>query len=188
MIKKIFFTFFIAVLLCKTIYPKNLTLKTGFTSNVNRESIHNYWNSKTGGELALSVPLLNGSTSAGMSFNQYESTTEDIPDYKCFLFYLNWSFRFNLITDFSFYPGIEIGNYQVLFDDDSVVEQLQTERELYLGISSELVYYLTEKFSIYGMVRHFRVYTNKKIDLTYVSTGLKYDFKMPGFISSFLYD
>jgi len=157
-------------------------------ANVNSNQFHEYWDSKYGVEGFFSAPFYFGYIQLGASYMSFTGKSSSQPNFKSYLFYLQWGYKFVLISNFDLFINALIGIYQMNFDESSTVVspgQL-TEREFSAGLSTSLTYSISNSWRININARYIRIFTHTQINLIFISAGITKSFSSPDWLKDFL--
>ena len=169
--------------------PKFETFSLGinYQSNISRNEFNKYWLSDGGLEGFFSTPFYFGEAQFGLVYTSFSAKSDEQPDFQSFLFYLQWGYKFNLLTNFSFALNVSAGLFQMSFSDfDTDVDPgLLSERELALGVSTIFSYTFFSNWNLNLQVNYLHVFTNKKIEFMNLGIGVSKTFSSPQWLKDF---
>ena len=108
------------------------------------------------------------------------------PDYLNIFLYLGWGLEFEILKGFTWYNGIQIGNYQMYFDDYEIHESQRIESELGVGLSTRVGFNIKNSWMVQGILTYQYVYTKKPLEFLILKAGIGYGFDTPKWLQEFL--
>ncbi|HEY7750721.1 MAG TPA: hypothetical protein VH917_00395 [Ignavibacteriaceae bacterium] len=160
-----------------------------YVSNVNEETLHNYWSSGSGFEGYFATPFFIGNFQVGLTYLPFEGKTESYPDFNSYLIYVQWGYRFYLPHNFSLSVDALTGIDQLDFDESAeaiISEGEIAEREIAIGLSSTISFEIVPTWNLNFLTSYQRIYTKERIDLINLSIGLSKSFDSPEWLKDFL--
>jgi len=99
---------------------------------------------------------------------------------------MGWGVEFKTLRLLKFYSGLNIGSFQMDFEDEDIEEGLVSESELGIEFMLRLSFQILKNANLNIEGSYLRIFTNMKIDLLYVSAGIDYSFNSPDWLRDFL--
>lgn len=158
-----------------------MSLSLSYTINVNHNQFHDYWRPGQGVNLAIQTPFHWGVVQAGLQYVPHRSHTIT-PSFDSYYLFLGWGFPFQLLRRIHWLNALQAGNYYMVFDDSQINVTQRHESELGMALYSVLSWRIYKQFHSYGAVRYLKVFTYKHLELTYLSFGVAYVLKTPGWL------
>ncbi|GIV62274.1 MAG: hypothetical protein KatS3mg044_1140 [Rhodothermaceae bacterium] len=155
------------------------------TVNVNHSPLHTFWQARPGVELSVSTPFYRGRAEAGGILHPYTARTAEVPSFSGLLLFAGWGLRVPIAPRLAVEGGARLGNYRMTFDDDTF-PGLRTEHELTVALRSTLIGRLHPNLSLYVAGNYMKSYTFIRLKLLHVSAGLRYTFRTPDWLKTFL--
>ena len=167
---------------------ESFSIGINILSNVNSTQFHEYWDPKYGAEGFINTPFYFGNIQLGVSYMPFKSRSSNQPDFKSYLFYLQWGYTFNLISNFELSINGLIGIYQMNFDENStaVASGQLTEREFSAGLSTSLSYTFFNSWRINLNANYIRIFTHTRINLIFIAAGITKSYSSPDWLKDFL--
>jgi len=165
---------------------QSATFRINLVTNINRNTLHQYWNPLLGGEAEIETPFYAGEIRVGLHLYQFNGKTDDYPDYLVGFFYIGWGVEIPLISQLGWFNGIRLGSYQMGFDDTDINPTQRVESELAVGIDTGLNLKLSSRWQGHVGIGYIAVFTQKKIELLNLSVGISYTINSPDWLREFL--
>ena len=160
-------------------------LRLGGTSNVNRNFLHEFWQSGTGVEAALATPFYVGFLELGTAIHRYEAD-QDVPGFGALWLYTGWGLGVDVADRFRLDGSARLGNYRMSFDDASEFAGVATENELGVMLNARLAVRLVGPVSVYASGSYLQAYTFLRLKLWYASAGLSIRTPSPDWLKNIL--
>ena len=154
--------------------------------NGNQNQFHDYWEPSTGLELQFEMPFYFGQFEIGMQAANNKGRNEQLPDYLSVNSFIGWGYQTKLSSKFGWYLGFRLGNYYMNFDDDAIAVELKTESEFAVGLKSRIHFMFNKNMSLQLSGLYTTIYTNKRIELSFISVGISKKFVTPLWLRKFL--
>ena len=163
---------------------QTLTLHAGATLNVNRETLHQYWQPGAGVALSLQTPFYLGVLELSSGFHHYGAAQENLDAFNAVPLALGWGPRIMLTPRLHLSLLGRVGNYLMFFKH--LPPSRSQESELMLGVRAQLSYRVAGPWSLTFTGSYHRVFTHVRIDLWYVTLGVSRQLRTPGWLKTFL--
>lgn len=138
----------------------------------NQDAFFRYWKAGSGFSGAVNSPFYFGRAELGLEYHKYPVKIEGIPMMEAFYFYSGWSYPLEK-AGFSLSPGVRLGNYRMIFDDESSPFRSESdESEFSTGFTIDAQYIISNKIGISLSASHTTVHTYNKLYIMYVGGGL----------------
>lgn len=162
-----------------------ISASVGRAENVNRTDIHEFWAGDAGAEIALSTPFYVGEAELGVALHRYDALDQEVPRFHVLFTHLGWRINLSPFDLVSWYNGFEMGNYRMTFDEETF-QGVRNESELTLGLQTrfELRYSAIVRF--YAAGRYMRTYTQPRMQLAFVSGGVRVTLDSPDWLMTIL--
>lgn len=168
---------------------ETFTIGADYTSNINKETLHNYWDSKNGFNAYFSTPFYFGNAQLGLIYLPFEGKTVEYPSYNSNLLYVQWGYELNLPINFFISFNVLAGVYSLNYDE-AAEEMISpgeiSEREFSSGLSSMLGYKIFGGWNLNFSTSYLNIFTSKEINLINISFGLSKTFDSPQWMRDFL--
>ncbi len=180
-----------ALCLCACALPlqaqpfETLELSVTGTVNVNRNLLHEFWRAEPGGGLNVTTPFYLGFAEAGGLLHRYGVQTGAVPRFDALLVYAGWGLRLRLAPRLTWQNGFRVGNYRMMFDDDTFAG-VRNESELALSLHSSLSLRLSGRMAVRVSGSYTKVFTFLRLKLFHVSAGVTYRMRTPEWLREFL--
>ncbi len=163
----------------------NLTLSFSIHANTNHGQFHEYWQRGRGLDLNCATPFYLGRARLGVQASLFEKKS-DVPEFYSLYYYLEWGFDIPLTNRIDWFNGLRSGSFAMTFDDDEINETQVTESELCLGISSSINAKITNQLAVNLTGSYQKVFTRKRLELTFILIGMNYTFDTPSWLREIL--
>jgi len=167
---------------------QSISVQAGATTNVNRTRLHDDWQPGGGAEAVVAVPFYAGYLEAAAAYHRYQPrTAADVPAFQAFLLQLGWGLEQPLTSWISARAGLRVGNYRMAFDVNGDLERAEmTENELTTALQGQVVFRLTDRWSLVAAGSYQRTFTRIRMNLVYTTVGVRYTFDSPFWLQTFL--
>jgi len=155
-----------------------------YTNNLNRNVFHDTWHPSGGIKGFFETPFYFGKTQIGLRLMYFNTNDFDIPEFPSWFVYVGWGMEFKALRLLRFYSGLNIGSFQMNFED--INPGLRSESELGIEFMVRLSFQILKNANLNIEGSYLRIFTNIKIDLLYVSAGIDYSFSSPDWLKDFL--
>lgn len=162
-----------------------IAIAGGPALNVSRSSFHDHWTSGRGGELVAAVPFYLGEAELGTALHRYETVDSDVPRFDALHAFVGWGLDFSTDATYRWHNGLRIGNYRMTFDEDTY-SGVRNESELIVGVVSRVDVPVSPAASLFVAARYSRIFTSPRLDLAYVSGGIRLSFATPRWLQTVL--
>jgi hypothetical protein len=161
-----------------------LRLRVAGARNVNREPLHDFWRAGTGAAVSLTTPFYVGSVGAGGTFIPFRTRDGARPNFRALLLALDWGLELPAPRPLYARAAARIGDFVMLIDNPDV--WLDSESELFVGgeLSAGLQLRRDLAFAVAGSFA--RVHTRPSLDLAFVTVGIEYVTRTPGWLRTIL--
>jgi len=157
-----------------------------YTNNFNRNIFHNTWHPSGGIKGFFETPFYFGRTQFGLRIMNFKTKDLNIPEFSSWFVYAGWGVEFKTLRLLKLYTGLNIGSFQMDFEDEDIEEGLVSESELGIEFMVRLSFQILKNANLNIEGSYLRIFTNIKIDLLYVSAGIDYSFSSPDWLKDFL--
>ncbi len=164
---------------------ETVEVRLGGMSNVNRNFLHAFWKPGAGAEAAIATPFYLGFVEVGGAFHRYEAGPASVPAFDAVLLYAGWGLRLDVADRLRLEGGGRIGDYRMSFDEVTFAG-VRNENELALLLQARLALRPAGPVSVYVAGSYMKVYTFVRLNLWYVSAGLSYRLRSPGWLKDLL--
>ncbi len=164
---------------------ETLEVRAGGMLNVNRNFLHAFWREGYGGEAAIATPFYLGYAEVGGAFHRYRVEQPTVPAFNALLLYAGWGLGLDVAGRLRLEGGGRIGNYRMSFDEVTFTG-VRNESELALLLHTRVTVRAAGPVSVYAAGSYMKVYTFVRLNLWYVSAGLSYRLRSPGWLKDFL--
>ena len=167
---------------------QSVSVQAGATTNVNRTRLHDDWQPGGGAEAVVAVPFYAGYLEAVAAYHRYQPrSTADVPAFDAFLLQLGWGLEQPLTSWIAAYAGVRVGNYRMAFDVNGDLERAEmTENELVTALQGQIVFDVTDRWSLLAAGSYQRTFTRIRMDLVYTTVGVRYTFDSPSWLQTLL--
>ena len=163
-----------------------ITFRLNFLTNTNRNTFHQYWDPKIGMEGVGEMPFYLGSIEGGLHLFSFEGKSGDYPEFTSTYIFVGWGMNIPFSKDFSWYNGLRIGIYQMRFDDNEIHPTQALESELGMGLSTRFDIGIYSKLNLHLGADYIAVFTQKRLEFTFLKIGVSYTIDSPGWLREFL--
>jgi hypothetical protein len=164
-----------------------IELRAGGAYNVNRDVFHDFWQPGYGLEAAVATPFYLGMAEAGAALHRYEALHAGPPAFNAFLPYVGWGLQLDPAAFLSWYAGVRVGVYRMMFDDEEAFRAERIEHEFAMGFNTRLDLHVPQGIGLFVDVRFMQAYTYVRFRTVYVSAGLSYRLSSPEWLRTLLY-
>jgi hypothetical protein len=161
----------------------DISVGLGIAANVNRTTLHEYWDAGPGLELTFDTPFYLGSAELGAQYERFAAKEQPQPDFQSLFAFLGWGYDWAATTRLSWYNGLRAGSFVQLYDISS---SEKFEQELGLSLVSRLRISLGVGWNLDISARYREIFTHERIGLFYVAGGISRTFKSPRWLREFL--
>jgi hypothetical protein len=116
--------------------------------NSNQNAFHEFWEPEFGAELLSEMPFYLGDIQAGVHLYPYSGRSSYQPNFLSVYVFVGWGLGLRLSPGIRWYNGLQIGSYQMSFDDSDIDESYwlaYADTNVYLGIGHYVqMYYLAD--------------------------------------------
>ena len=181
------------ILLCSSLSAKNsnvpfetFKISLNTAANVNKNIFHEYWDQSPAVDLMIEFPFYTGLIQTGLQATRNSSVKSGVAGYTSIFLYLGWGWEIALPCRLKWYNGVQVGNYEMIFDENRRSDAEKRESELGGGIYSRLAASIKANwsFSIYSSYR--KIYTHQQIHHTFIGIGIGYSLYAPRWLREFL--
>jgi len=162
----------------------SLSISIQLIQNVNRNIFHKFYEPRNGIRTSITTPFYWGDVQASLQVLPYSNKGQNYADFTGIQPNLKWGKQLYLSERLSWFNGGGIGWHIFYFSDKVVAGQI--ESELSTSYMSQLNYLVHKKISLSLEISKDTIFTYKKIDLVYISFGINYLTKTPGWMKLFL--
>jgi hypothetical protein len=161
-----------------------LRLRLSGAQNVNHEPLHDFWRAGTGAAVSLTTPFYVGSVGASGTFIPFRTRDGARPNFRALLLALDWGLELPAPPPERTTAAARIGDFVMLIDNPDV--WLDSESELFVGgeLSAGLQLRRDLAFAVAGSFA--RVHTRPSLDLAFVTVGIEYVTRTPGWLRTIL--
>ena len=163
-----------------------IAIRINGTVNSNRNTFHEFWEPEFGAELLLDMPFYQGDIQVGIHLYPYSGRSSNQPDFLSVYIFVGWGFGLRLSPEIRWYNGLQIGSYQMHFDDSDIHESQALESELGVGLNTRFDFSLTNSWSVQTGAVYLHVYTKKPLVFIMITAGLSYTFEAPDWLREFM--
>jgi len=167
---------------------QSVSVQAGATTNVNRTRLHDDWQPGGGAEAVVAVPFYAGHLEAVAAYHRYQPRgSADVPAFDAFLLQLGWGLEQPLTSWISAQAGVRVGNHRMAFDVNGDLERAEmTENELVTALKGQVVFDVTDRWSLLAAGSYQRTFTRIRMDLVYTTVGVRYTLDSPSWLQIFL--
>jgi hypothetical protein len=163
-----------------------INLVLDYAWNTNRNGYHEYWDANNGFGAAARTPFYLGSIEVGCQIASNHANRAVCPEYLSLFGFFGWGAGHRISGDISWYNGLRLGNYYMQFDDEMAVRTVRNESELAYEFISEIGFSPVENYTVSLSGRYRKIFTHRRIHLSYISLGIARSFGTPGWLRDFL--
>lgn len=164
----------------------SIDLFAGLNININEGDLSEYWNPGKGISVNITTPFYAGTIGIGVDALFFNSKSNNQPDYKSFFINLSWMQGIKIYDPAELRLGVKFGSYNMLFAENNQSEFETNESELAIAAAGTLQIRLYKKLYLNICPELLTVFTNKRMKLFNISTGLSYSFDSPLWIKRIL--
>jgi len=157
-----------------------------YTNNFNRNIFHDTWHPSGGIKGFFETPFYFGKMQIGLRLMNFNSKDLNIPEFFSWYIYAGWGVEFKTLKVLKLYSGLNISSFQMNFKDEDIEPGLRSESELGIEFMVRLSFQILKNANLNIEGSYFRIFTNQKINLLYVSAGFDYSFNSPDWLRDFL--
>lgn len=161
-----------------------LRIRLSGARNVNHEPLHDFWRAGTGAAVALTTPFYVGSVGVGGTFIPFRTRDSSHPNFRALLLALDWGFELPAPGPVHARAVARIGDFVMLIENPDV--WLDSESELFVGGELSAGVQLRRDLSVTVAGSLARVHTRPSLDLAFVTVGLEYATRTPGWLRAIL--
>jgi hypothetical protein len=161
-----------------------LRIRLSGVRNVNHDRLHDFWRAGTGGAVALTTPFYVGSVGVRGTFVPFRTRDSSRPDFRALLLALDWGFELPAPGPLHARAAAHVGDFVMLIENPDV--WLDSESELFVGGELSAGLPLRRDLSVTVAGSFARVYTRPSLDLAFVTVGLEYATRTPGWLRAIL--
>jgi hypothetical protein len=161
-----------------------LRIRLSGARNVNREELHRFWSAGTGAALGLTTPFYVGSVGVGGTFIPFRTRDSSRPNFSALLLALDWGFELPVPGPLHARAAARIGDFVMLIENPDV--WLDSESELFVGGELSAGVQLRRHLAVTAAGSFARVYTRPSLGLSFVTAGLEYATRTPGWVRAIL--
>ncbi len=151
---------------------------------VNREPIHDFWRSETGGGLGIETPFYVGSIGVGATLIPFRARDAQRPNFRAVILGLDWGTDIPVPGPLRAHAAARIGDFVMLIENPNV--WLDSESELLLGGELSAGLALRRDLAVTAAGSFARVRTRPALDVALLTIGLEYATRTPGWLRAFL--
>lgn len=161
-----------------------LRIRLSAAQNVNHEPLHDFWRPGTGASLAVTAPFYLGSIGVNGTLVPFRTRDASRPNFRAVLLGIDWSGVVPMPGPLRVNATARIGDFVMLVQKPDV--WLDSESELFVGgeLSASLPVYRNLSLAATGSFAHVR--TRPLLDLAFVTIGLEYAARTPGWLRAVL--
>ncbi len=163
-----------------------IALRFNGAHNSNQNIFHEFWEPEFGAEFIVEMPFYLAEIQGGIHLYPYSGRSEYQPDFLSVFIFIGWGADIDLYRKLSWYNGIQIGSYQMSFDDSDIHESQALESELGVGFNTRFEFRWSKSWSVQTGAAYMYIYTKKPIELFMITAGLSYTFDTPIWLTEFL--
>ena len=157
-----------------------------YTNNFNRNELHNTWQPSGGIKGFFETQFYFGRMQLGLRLMNFKSKNSSIPDFFSWFIYGGWGMEIRTFNVVQLYGGLNIGSFQMNFNDEEIEPGLKNESELGLEFLLKLSFLILKNVNLNIEGCYLRIFTNKQLNLFYASAGFDYSFNSPVWLIDFL--
>ncbi len=161
-----------------------LRIRVSGARNVNHEPLHDFWSARTGGSLALTTPFYLGSVGVAGTLIPFRTRDAARPNFRALLLAIDWGFELPAPGPLRARAAARVGDFVMLIENPDL--WLDSESELFVGgeLSAHLRLWRELGATVAGSFA--RVQTRPSLDLAFVTLGLEYAARTPGWMRAIL--
>lgn len=161
-----------------------LRVRVSGARNVNHELLHDFWRAGTGGAVALTTPFYLGSVGVGGTVIPFRTRDSSRPNFRALLLALDWGFELPAPGLLHARAAAHVGDFVMLIQNPDL--WLDSESELFVGGELSAGFPLRRDLAVAVAGSFARVYTRPSLDLAFVTVGLEYATRTPGWLRAIL--
>jgi hypothetical protein len=161
-----------------------LRIRVSGARNVNHELLHDFWRAGTGGAVAVTTPFYVGSVGVGATFIPFRTRDSSRPNFRALLLALDWGFELPAPGPLRTRAAAHVGDFVMLIQNPDL--WLDSESELFVGGELSAGFPLRRELAVTVAGSFARVYTRPSLDLAFVTVGLEYATRTPGWLRAIL--
>lgn len=162
-----------------------ISLSGGRAHNLFQSDLEGFWEAAEGGEVALATLFHAGELELGLAFHRFDAVDPDVPRFDGLWTYLGWSLNLSPFDVVSWRNGFHVGNYRMTFDEETF-QGVKNESELTLGLQSRIDLHFSPAVTFYAAGRYMQMYTSPRLQLAYVSGGVRVTLESPEWLRTVL--
>ena len=161
-----------------------LRIRLSAARNVNHEPLHDFWSARTGGSLALTTPFYLGSVGVAGTLIPFRTRDAARPNFRALLLAIDWGFELPAPGPLRARAAARVGDFVMLIENPDL--WLDSESELFVGgeLSAHLRLWRELGATVAGSFA--RVQTRPSLDLAFLTLGLEYAARTPGWMRAIL--
>jgi hypothetical protein len=159
-----------------------------YHNNINKNSFHHYWKHKWGLEIFTATPFYWGQLQTGLVVSSYKKKIDQWVNFNTYFLYFGWGIDWRLTNKLLFFTEINLGNTIMKFyPPKRTLEYIyDPEEEFSTRVACGLTIPFYKNLHYRVTVSYLVTYLNKKMELTFLSTGITYLFETPRWLIEFL--
>jgi len=157
-----------------------------YTSHFNQNIFHNTWQPSGGIKGFFETPFYFGRAQVGLKLMYFRTKDLSIPEFISWFVYGGWGMEFKLLRLLRLYSGLNIGSFQMKFEDEDIEPGLRSENELGIEFMVRFSFEILKNTNLNIEGSYLQVFTNQKINLFYVSAGIDFLLNTPDWLRDFL--
>lgn len=142
-------------------------------------SFHPNWENNRMVQLQVGVNYLKGNIMLSAQGANVVSKANTYPDFRLFYFTAGYDFHKQVFRNIYFTCALSAGNAWMLFDDNQVPENLQSESELVVILNPQLLWKWRNRFGVAAGYQWNRIYTQPRMDMQFAGFQVRYYFNTP---------
>lgn len=158
-----------------------LNLSASFVADVSRDRLTDFWNPRSGGQLAIESPFYLGLLQGGAHLSRFDAKA-DAPDFTALYLFLGWGMEARLPLGLTGYAGISAGAFRMRFPR----EDNANEVEMGVGLGARLRRPIGGGWALSASAGLRRILTAEPLDQRVVTVGLVRTLRSPGWVRDFL--
>jgi len=165
-----------------------ITIGFNLSTNINKIEMHEYWDEGNQYEINIRSPFYQGNFQFGVSFSHLSPKIPDMPNFRLFMYYLQWDKVLFNYQPIEVTAGVKFGISQMNFDktEKVFISSDLYEHEIFAGLISSLRYKTSQSFHVNLNVNYISILTKKTISMYFVGAGFDYTFDTPQWLREFL--
>ncbi len=161
-----------------------LRIRASGARNVNHEALHDSWRAGTGGSVVLTTPFYVGSVGVGGTLIPFRARDSSRPNFRALLLGIDWGVEIPAPGPLHVRAAVRVGDFVMLIENPDV--WLDSESELFVGGEVSAGVTLWRNLAVTAAGSLARVYTRPSLDLAFVTVGLEYATRTPGWLRAIL--